>query len=275
MSPSSSTVHISSHPIVATKVCTLRDKSSSSKTVRDVMNDLAILLGYEATQDLELRKTETVSMMVERLWFFHGMSRCLSGIDAIGLVDLCGFTRAPVRKPFRLLSRRGAKREHCNCTSIALWPWACRRYELVKIGFPLDAEVATKLKSSFYHTRHAEPYSRGTCLAPWPLSREGTVYVLTHDTHIFANRWKQINNRYHCNLLNITTSFQALQMWILALCWTLLLPQVCIVNRQEFCMEMNVLTPKIGNTAIAAVHILKEWGIPGDKIKFIGVLGVS
>jgi uracil phosphoribosyltransferase len=40
-------------------------------------------------------------------------------------------------------------------------------------------------------------------------------------------------------------------------------------------MEMNVLTPKIGNTAIAAVHILKEWGIPGDKIKFIGVLGVS
>lgn len=76
------------------------------------------------------------------------MSRCLSGIDAIGLVDLCGFTRAPVRKSFRLLSRRGAKREHCNCTSIALRPWACRRYELVKIGFPLDAEVSTKLKSS-------------------------------------------------------------------------------------------------------------------------------
>jgi hypothetical protein len=29
------------------------------------MNDLAILLGYEATQDLELRKTETVSSMIK------------------------------------------------------------------------------------------------------------------------------------------------------------------------------------------------------------------
>ena len=31
----------------------------------------------------------------------------------------------------------------------------------------------------------------------------------------------------------------------------------------------------IGNTAIAAVHILKEWGIPGEKIRFMGLLAVS
>jgi uracil phosphoribosyltransferase len=63
MSPSSSTLYVSSHPIVATKLSVLRDKTSSSKVVRDVMNNLAILLGYEATQDLELNTTKTVSSM--------------------------------------------------------------------------------------------------------------------------------------------------------------------------------------------------------------------
>lgn len=31
----------------------------------------------------------------------------------------------------------------------------------------------------------------------------------------------------------------------------------------------------IGNTAVATVNILKEWGISGENIKFVGVLGVS
>jgi uracil phosphoribosyltransferase len=33
-------------------------------------------------------------------------------------------------------------------------------------------------------------------------------------------------------------------------------------------------TRNIGNTAIAAVHILKEWGIPGENIRFMGLLAV-
>jgi uracil phosphoribosyltransferase len=64
MSPISSNVHISSHPIVVTKLSVLRDKNSSSKVFRDVMTDLSVLLGYEATQDLELKATETVKEMV-------------------------------------------------------------------------------------------------------------------------------------------------------------------------------------------------------------------
>lgn len=31
----------------------------------------------------------------------------------------------------------------------------------------------------------------------------------------------------------------------------------------------------IGNTAVATINILKEWGLSGDNIKFVGVLAVS
>lgn len=64
MSPISSTVHISTHPVVVSKLTILRDKKSSSKVFRDVMTDLSVLLGYEATQDLELKTDETVKTTV-------------------------------------------------------------------------------------------------------------------------------------------------------------------------------------------------------------------
>lgn len=36
---------------------------------------------------------------------------------------------------------------------------------------------------------------------------------------------------------------------------------------------MTVL--QLGNTAVATINILKEWGLSGENIKFVGVLAVS
>ncbi|KAI9480825.1 MAG: uracil phosphoribosyltransferase-domain-containing protein [Benjaminiella poitrasii] len=49
-------VHKSQHPLVATKLSQLRDKTQSSKTVRELTHDLSILLGYEASLDIKLKQ---------------------------------------------------------------------------------------------------------------------------------------------------------------------------------------------------------------------------
>ncbi|MCS7248525.1 MAG: uracil phosphoribosyltransferase [Anaerolineales bacterium] len=48
-------VHISTHPLVAHKLTLLRDHTTDHRTFRELMKEIATLLTYEATQDLELR----------------------------------------------------------------------------------------------------------------------------------------------------------------------------------------------------------------------------
>ncbi|MCS6906599.1 MAG: uracil phosphoribosyltransferase [Anaerolineales bacterium] len=48
-------VHISTHPLVAHKLTLLRDHTTDHRTFRKLMKEIATLLTYEATQDLELR----------------------------------------------------------------------------------------------------------------------------------------------------------------------------------------------------------------------------
>ena len=53
-------VYISSHPLVKHKLTILRDKRTNSTLFRQLVRELAILLCYEATQDMALdpeRKT--------------------------------------------------------------------------------------------------------------------------------------------------------------------------------------------------------------------------
>lgn len=57
----SNSVHVSKHPIIAQKLSLLREKNLKPKAVRELTNDLSILLGYEATQDITLKKGQTVS----------------------------------------------------------------------------------------------------------------------------------------------------------------------------------------------------------------------
>jgi uracil phosphoribosyltransferase len=55
-------VHISQHPVVATKLSQLREASQSSKVTRGLVHDLATLLSYEASVDLPLTHEKTVSI---------------------------------------------------------------------------------------------------------------------------------------------------------------------------------------------------------------------
>ncbi|KAH8555720.1 uracil phosphoribosyltransferase-domain-containing protein [Umbelopsis sp. PMI_123] len=167
MSPSMTNLHVSSHPIVATKLTILRDKTSSSKVVRDTMRDLTLLLGYEATQDLELKKGETLQS-------------------------------------------------------------------------PLDSYQGDVLNED---------------IAIVPILRSGLGFVegmlnLIPEAHVL-----------HLGLFREKISLQPVEYYNK-------LPSTPNVN------SCIVLDPMIatGNTAIAAVHILKEWGIPGEKIRFMGLL---
>ncbi|KAI8080112.1 uracil phosphoribosyltransferase-domain-containing protein [Gilbertella persicaria] len=47
-------LHISQHPIVASKLSQLRDAKQNSKVVRELTRDISILLGYEASADMTL-----------------------------------------------------------------------------------------------------------------------------------------------------------------------------------------------------------------------------
>jgi uracil phosphoribosyltransferase len=47
-----STVHVSSHPLVAHKLTKLRDINTSPKKFRELVREISALLTYEATQDL-------------------------------------------------------------------------------------------------------------------------------------------------------------------------------------------------------------------------------
>ena len=51
-----STVHVIDHPLVQHKLTFLRDKNTGSKEFRALVEELAMLLTYEATRDLPLEK---------------------------------------------------------------------------------------------------------------------------------------------------------------------------------------------------------------------------
>jgi uracil phosphoribosyltransferase len=58
-----SQVHVSQHPLVQHKLAALRDVSTDHRSFRELVRELALLLCYEATQDLKLSpKTVTTPM---------------------------------------------------------------------------------------------------------------------------------------------------------------------------------------------------------------------
>jgi uracil phosphoribosyltransferase len=52
------TVHVINHPLVQHKLTFLRDKNTGSKEFRELVEELAMLLTYEATRDLPLQETQ-------------------------------------------------------------------------------------------------------------------------------------------------------------------------------------------------------------------------
>lgn len=56
-----SNVYVMNHPLIQHKITMLRDKETTVKDFRELANEIALLMGYEATKDLELSdiKVET------------------------------------------------------------------------------------------------------------------------------------------------------------------------------------------------------------------------
>lgn len=48
-------VHISNHPLILHQLTQLRDKSTEHRDFRESLHEIALLLAYEATQDIQLR----------------------------------------------------------------------------------------------------------------------------------------------------------------------------------------------------------------------------
>lgn len=51
-------VHIMDHPLITHKITMLRDKNTNTKDFRQLVYEIALLMGYEATKDLSLENTE-------------------------------------------------------------------------------------------------------------------------------------------------------------------------------------------------------------------------
>jgi uracil phosphoribosyltransferase len=56
-------LHISNHPLIRHKVTKLRDVRTDPKQFREVVRELAILLAYEATQDLAIEARDVTTPM--------------------------------------------------------------------------------------------------------------------------------------------------------------------------------------------------------------------
>lgn len=58
-------VMVVDHPLVAHKLTIMRDKTTSTKSFRQLLREIALLLCYEATRDLELTTVEIETPMVK------------------------------------------------------------------------------------------------------------------------------------------------------------------------------------------------------------------
>ena len=53
------------HPLIQHKLTIIRDKNTSPKKFREVVNEITLLLTYEATRDLELREVKIETPLAE------------------------------------------------------------------------------------------------------------------------------------------------------------------------------------------------------------------
>jgi uracil phosphoribosyltransferase len=75
-----SLVHVSKHPLVLHKLTVLRDVNTDHRSFRELVRELALLLCYEATQDLELSQRTVTTPM--------GEANGYKTEDTIGLVPV-------------------------------------------------------------------------------------------------------------------------------------------------------------------------------------------
>lgn len=57
-------VHIMDHPLITHKITMLRDKNTNTKDFRQLVYEIALLMGYEATKNLSLMDTEITTPLM-------------------------------------------------------------------------------------------------------------------------------------------------------------------------------------------------------------------
>ena len=75
-----SNIHVSDHPLVKHKLAILRNKDTEPVKFRQLIRELASLLGYEATRDLELKAVTVETPM--------GSATAQQLVEVIGLVPI-------------------------------------------------------------------------------------------------------------------------------------------------------------------------------------------
>ena len=73
-------VHVSTHPLVKHKLTLLRDKDTEHKKFRELIRELAMLLAYEALQDLPLRERSVQTPL--------GVAQGHEVLEEVGLVPI-------------------------------------------------------------------------------------------------------------------------------------------------------------------------------------------
>ncbi|MBQ9369089.1 MAG: uracil phosphoribosyltransferase, partial [Victivallales bacterium] len=82
-------LHIMDHPLIQHKISMLRRKETDTKDFRQLVNEIALLIGYEATRDLPLEDAEIETPLMKTTGHFLPTQVCLTPIlrAGLGMVD--------------------------------------------------------------------------------------------------------------------------------------------------------------------------------------------
>jgi len=82
-------LHIMEHPLIKHKISMLRMKTTNTKDFRQLVNEIALLIGYEATRDLPLETHEIETPLMKTTGYFLPRQVCLTPIlrAGLGMVD--------------------------------------------------------------------------------------------------------------------------------------------------------------------------------------------
>lgn len=82
-------VHVMDHPLILHKISMLRNKNTSVKDFRELAYEIALLMGYEATRDLELTEREVETPLAKTTGRFIDKQVALVPIlrAGLGMVD--------------------------------------------------------------------------------------------------------------------------------------------------------------------------------------------
>ena len=95
-----STLHVVDHPLIAHKLSIMRNKKTGSKDFRELLNEIAMLMGYELTRDLPLEEiTIETPIQKTKAYTISGKKLAIVPILRAGLGMVDGLQRlVPVAK---------------------------------------------------------------------------------------------------------------------------------------------------------------------------------